>query len=78
MAVKHVIEHVRIVPLRKANAFLIEGHDGLTLIDAGFPNKEAAVFEAIRGLGNRSDESEAADFHSRPPGRRLGGVSAES
>ena len=34
-----------------ANAFLIEGDDGLTLIDAGFPDKEVAVFEAIRGLG---------------------------
>ncbi len=34
-----------------ANAYLIEGDDGLTLIDAGYPDKEAAVFEAIRGLG---------------------------
>jgi len=27
----------------------------LTLIDAGFPGKEAAVFQAIRGLGRSPD-----------------------
>jgi hypothetical protein len=52
MAVKHVIEGVHVVPMGKANAFLIERQDGLTLIDAGFPHKEAA----LRGLGPRSDE----------------------
>ena len=51
MAVKPVIKGVYIVPMGFANAFLIEGDDGLTLIDAGFPDKEAAVFAAIRGLG---------------------------
>jgi glyoxylase-like metal-dependent hydrolase (beta-lactamase superfamily II) len=51
MAVKRVIKDVHIVPMGMANAFLIEGNDGLTLIDAGFPGKEAAVFGAIRGLG---------------------------
>ncbi len=39
-----------------ANAYLIEGDDGLTLIDAGYPDKEAAVFEAIRGLGRSLDQ----------------------
>jgi len=29
---------------------------GLTLIDAGYPGKEAAVFEAIRGLGRSPDQ----------------------
>jgi hypothetical protein len=51
MFVKRVIEGVHVVPMGIANAFLIEGDDGLTLIDAGYPGKEAAVFEAIRGLG---------------------------
>jgi hypothetical protein len=49
MAVKRVIEDVHLVPMGMANAFLIEGDDGLTLIDAGYPGKEAAVFGAIRG-----------------------------
>jgi glyoxylase-like metal-dependent hydrolase (beta-lactamase superfamily II) len=48
MAVKCVIEGVHVVPMGMANAFLIEGEDGLTLIDAGFPAKEAAAFAAIR------------------------------
>jgi glyoxylase-like metal-dependent hydrolase (beta-lactamase superfamily II) len=39
-----------------ANAFLIEGDDGLALIDAGYPRKEAAVFGAIRGLGRSPDQ----------------------
>jgi len=52
MAAKRVIPGVHVVPMGMVNAFLIEGDEGLTLIDAGFPNKEAAVFEAIRGLGH--------------------------
>jgi len=56
MAVKCVINGVHLVPMGSANAFLIEGDDGLTLIDAGFPGKEAAVFGAIRVLGRSSDQ----------------------
>jgi hypothetical protein len=48
---KRVINSVHVVPMRMANVFQIECDDGLTLIDAGFPGKEAAVFKAIRGLG---------------------------
>jgi glyoxylase-like metal-dependent hydrolase (beta-lactamase superfamily II) len=51
MAVKLVIPGVYVVPMGTANAFLIEDDDGMILIDAGFPRKEAAVFEAIHGLG---------------------------
>jgi hypothetical protein len=36
MIVKPVIKAVHIVPMGLSNAFLIEGDDGLTLIDAGF------------------------------------------
>jgi glyoxylase-like metal-dependent hydrolase (beta-lactamase superfamily II) len=56
MAVTRVIEGVQVVPMGKSNAFLIEGDDGLTLVDAGFPGKEAVVFEAIRGLGRSPDQ----------------------
>jgi glyoxylase-like metal-dependent hydrolase (beta-lactamase superfamily II) len=56
MAAKRVIDGVHIVQMGFANAFLIECDDGLTLIDAGFPHKEAAVFEAIRGLGRSTDQ----------------------
>ena len=57
---------VHVVSMGFANAFLIEG-DGLTLIDAGFPRKEAAVFEAIRGLGRSPDQLKHLIFYSRPP-----------
>ena len=56
MAVRRVIEGVHLVAMGTANAYLIEGQDGLTLIDAGFPNKEAAVFEALRELGRPPDQ----------------------
>ena len=48
---KRVVNGVYIVAMGFANAFLIEGQDGLTLIDAGFPGKESVVFGAIRELG---------------------------
>jgi glyoxylase-like metal-dependent hydrolase (beta-lactamase superfamily II) len=50
LAMERVIKGVWLIPLGMANAFLIEGDDGLTLVDAGYPHKEAAVFEAIRRL----------------------------
>ena len=53
---KRVIDGVHLVPMGNANAYLIEGQDGLTLVDAGFPNKEAAVLEAIRTLGRTPDQ----------------------
>ena len=56
MGAKRVINGVHVVPMGMANAYLIEGDDGLTLIDAGFPGKEAAVFQAIRGLDRSPDQ----------------------
>jgi glyoxylase-like metal-dependent hydrolase (beta-lactamase superfamily II) len=65
--VKQVIEGVHIVPMGFANAFLIEGDDGLTLIDAGFPGKESAVFRAIRELGRSSEQLKHLVFtHAHP------------
>lgn len=56
VAVKSVVEGVYVVPMGMANAFLIESDDGLTLVDAGYPCKEAAVFGAIRELGRSPDQ----------------------
>ena len=53
MAAKRVINGVDVIPMGTANAFLIEGDDGLTLVDAGFSGKEEAVFRTIRGLGSQ-------------------------
>jgi glyoxylase-like metal-dependent hydrolase (beta-lactamase superfamily II) len=67
VAVKRVIKGVHIVPMGFANTFLIEGDDGLALIDAGFPGKESAVFEAIRGLGRSPDQLKHLVFtHAHP------------
>jgi glyoxylase-like metal-dependent hydrolase (beta-lactamase superfamily II) len=50
-----------------ANAFLVEGDDGLALIDAGFAHKEAAVFEAIQALGRSARELKHLIFtHGHP------------
>jgi len=51
---KRVINGVHVVPMGMANAFLIECDDGLTLVDAGFPGKEAAVFQGFAGLAVRT------------------------
>ncbi len=56
MSLKGVIEGVHVVAMGRANGFLIEGDDGLTLVDAGFPGKEAAVFAALRELGRSPDQ----------------------
>ena len=67
MAVKPVIKGVHLIPMGFSNAFLIEGDDGLTLMDAGYPNKEAAVFGAIRGLGSSPDQLKHLIFtHGHP------------
>src|SRR5262245_46722737 len=67
MAVKRVIKGVHVVPMGMSNAFLIEGDDGLTLVDAGFPGKEAAVFGAVRGLGHSPDQLKHLIFtHGHP------------
>jgi glyoxylase-like metal-dependent hydrolase (beta-lactamase superfamily II) len=65
--VNQVINGVHIVPMGFANAFLIEGDNGLTLIDAGFVGKESAVFGAIRRLGRSPDELKHLVFtHAHP------------
>jgi glyoxylase-like metal-dependent hydrolase (beta-lactamase superfamily II) len=67
MAVKRVIKGVHLVPMGFANAFLVEGDDGLTLIDAGYPDKAAALFGAIRGLGRSPDQLKHLIFtHGHP------------
>jgi glyoxylase-like metal-dependent hydrolase (beta-lactamase superfamily II) len=67
MAAKRVTKGVHLVPMGTANAFLIEGDDGLTLIDAGYPGKEAVVFGAIRRLGHSPDQLKHLIFtHGHP------------
>jgi hypothetical protein len=67
MAVKSVIKGVHVVPMGMSNSYPIEGDDGLRLIDAGYPGKEAVVFGAIRGLGHSLDQLKHLIFtHGQP------------
>jgi len=67
MGAKLVINGVHVVAMGMANAFLIESDDGLTLIDAGFPAKEAAVFGAIKAIGRSADQLRHLIFtHGHP------------
>jgi glyoxylase-like metal-dependent hydrolase (beta-lactamase superfamily II) len=67
MAVKRVIKGVHVVAMGMANAFLIAGDDGLTLIDAGYPGMEAVVLGAIRELGRLPDQLKHLIFtHGHP------------
>jgi glyoxylase-like metal-dependent hydrolase (beta-lactamase superfamily II) len=67
MAVKSVIKGVLVLPMGMSNSYLIEGDDGLTLIDVGYPGKEAVVFGAIRGLGHSLDQLKHLIFtHGHP------------
>jgi glyoxylase-like metal-dependent hydrolase (beta-lactamase superfamily II) len=64
---KRVIKGVHVIPMGMANAFLIDGDDGLTLIDAGYPDREAAVFAAIRRIGRSADQLKHLIFtHGHP------------
>src|SRR5260370_31662589 len=67
MAVKSVIKGVLVLVMGMSNSYLIEGDDGLTLIDAGYPGKEAVAFGAIRGLGHSLDQLKHLIFtHGHP------------
>ena len=67
MAAKRVIKGVHVVPMGLANAFLIERDDGLTLINAGYPAKEATLFEAVRMLGRSPNQLKHLIFtHAHP------------
>ena len=48
-----------VVPMGMANAFLIEGDDGLTLIDAGYLGQS--------GAWPFARPAQVANFHSWPP-----------
>ena len=66
-AMQRVIKGVHIIAMGMANAFLIEGDGGLALIDAGYPDKAAAVFGAIRELGRSPDQLKHLIFtHGHP------------
>jgi glyoxylase-like metal-dependent hydrolase (beta-lactamase superfamily II) len=66
--VKNLVEKAWLVPLGLVNSVLLEGDDGgLVLVDAGFPDHEAAIFEALRTLGREPQELRHLVFtHAHP------------
>jgi glyoxylase-like metal-dependent hydrolase (beta-lactamase superfamily II) len=66
--VKEIIEKAWLVPLGFANGVLLEGDDGgLVLIDAGFPDKEAKIFDALATLGRQPEDLRHLVFtHAHP------------
>jgi len=66
--VKQIVEKAWLVPLGNVNGVLLEGDDGeLVLIDAGFPNHETAVFDALSTLGRRPEDLSHIVFtHAHP------------
>ena len=67
MAAKRVMNGVYAIAMGQVNAFLIDAHDSLTLIDAGFPNREHKVLAAIRELDRApSDLKHLILTHSHP------------
>jgi glyoxylase-like metal-dependent hydrolase (beta-lactamase superfamily II) len=65
---KPIVEKAWLIPLGNVNGVLLEGDDGeLVLIDAGFPNHETAVFDALSTLGRRPEDLSHIVFtHAHP------------
>ena len=65
---KEIIEKAWLVPLGFVNGVLLEGDDSeLALIDAGFPDHEAAIFEALKTLGREPHDLRHLVFtHAHP------------
>src|SRR5215475_5766087 len=64
---QRVIKGVHVIAMGMANAFLIDSDEGLTLIDAGYPDKEAAVFGGIREIGRSTGQLKHLIFtHGHP------------
>lgn len=51
MGARRVTDGVTIVPMGGVNAYLLDGAEGLTLVDAGLPGKAARIERALRAAG---------------------------
>jgi glyoxylase-like metal-dependent hydrolase (beta-lactamase superfamily II) len=66
--VKKIVEKAWLVPLGNVNSVLLEGDDGeLVLVDAGFPDRENTIFDALSALGRRPEDLDHVVFtHAHP------------
>ena len=64
---KKITENAWLLALGSANAVLLRDGDDLVLFDAGFPNREKIVFDAIDQLGKRRSDLKHLIFtHGHP------------
>jgi glyoxylase-like metal-dependent hydrolase (beta-lactamase superfamily II) len=55
MSVKSIVPGLWQVPRIFVNAFILEGEDGLILIDTGIPGSAGKILDAVRAIGRQSD-----------------------
>jgi glyoxylase-like metal-dependent hydrolase (beta-lactamase superfamily II) len=56
VAATPIVPGVYAIPVGPVNTFLLEGSDGCTLIDPGFPGSAAKILDAVRGLGKQDKD----------------------
>ena len=67
MAPKAIAKGLYAVPVGTVNTFLIDAPDGLTLIDAGFPDKADVILKALHDLGKAPTDLRAIVLtHAHP------------
>jgi glyoxylase-like metal-dependent hydrolase (beta-lactamase superfamily II) len=54
MRAKQIVPGIHLVSLGFVNAYLLEGDDGLTLIDSGMPGSAPKILDAVRSLGKQA------------------------
>lgn len=70
-----VAEGVYRIPARAANTYLVEGQNGLVLVDTGLPGSEKRILNAVRKLGRKPDEIKLVLLTHRHPDH-IGSVAA--
>ncbi len=67
MALIKIVDNAYLIKMGSANAVLLDDGLKLTLVDAGFPNKQSLVFEAIRSLGRLPSDLQNLVFTHHHP-----------
>jgi len=56
VSIKEIVPGVHGVALGGVNVFLVEGDEGLVLIDTGMPHREAKILSALQTLGRKPED----------------------
>jgi len=56
MSAKQIVPGVHSIALGGVNVFLVEGDDGLTLVDTGMPDSADKILAAMHGLGRQAQD----------------------